>query len=151
MCWNQLVSIWMQIFFTLYEPELAQLNIDNLTVEDFRIFLSSLTLEQAVRVATTLKSQFHLIFKTNTDIEHMWNLLPDDYCIAMSNVLPVPTSCDLLIEKLSMNKKKIFLDSKLPELEQLRQLINEGEASGDPVKWDASAFLKQMQKKTHAK
>lgn len=30
------------------------------------------------------------------------------------------------------------------KLEQLRQLIDEGEASGDPLAWNAGEFLKQM-------
>ena len=37
------------------------------------------------------------------------------------------------------------------KLEQLRHLIHEGEASGDPVAWDAQAFLKQMKKRFHEK
>lgn len=37
------------------------------------------------------------------------------------------------------------------KLEQLRHLIDEGEASGDPLTWDAHTFLERMKKKTHAK
>ena len=57
-----------------------------------------------------------------------------------SNSEVVRESLRLLREKQAASK-----------LEQLRHLINEGEASGDPVTWDASAFLKQMKKKIHAK
>lgn len=34
------------------------------------------------------------------------------------------------------------------KLKQLRHLIDEGEASGDPLTWDAHDFLKQMKKKS---
>ena len=37
------------------------------------------------------------------------------------------------------------------KLEQLRHLIDEGEASSDPLTWDAHEFLVRMKKKTHAK
>jgi len=37
------------------------------------------------------------------------------------------------------------------KLEQLRHLIDEGEASGDPLTWDAKEFLIQMKKKSNAK
>ena len=37
------------------------------------------------------------------------------------------------------------------KLEQLRHLIDEGEASGDPLTWDAKEFLMQMKKKSNAK
>ncbi|WP_242604593.1 type II toxin-antitoxin system ParD family antitoxin [Legionella fairfieldensis] len=37
------------------------------------------------------------------------------------------------------------------KLEQLRHLIDEGEASGTPIAWNAQKFLKQMKKKQHAK
>lgn len=37
------------------------------------------------------------------------------------------------------------------KLEQLRHLIDEGEASGDPLTWDANEFLARMKKKIHAK
>jgi antitoxin ParD1/3/4 len=37
------------------------------------------------------------------------------------------------------------------KLEQLRQLIDEGESSGDPLTWDADEFLKRMKKKNHVK
>lgn len=33
------------------------------------------------------------------------------------------------------------------KLEQLRHLINEGEARGDPLTWDAHEFLARMKKK----
>lgn len=57
------------------------------------------------------------------------------------------SNSEVLRESLRLLREK----QAASKLEQLRQLINDGEASGDPVKWDASAFLKQMQKKTHAK
>lgn len=37
------------------------------------------------------------------------------------------------------------------KIEQLRHLIDEGEASGDPVAWDANKFLLRMKKKSHGK
>jgi antitoxin ParD1/3/4 len=37
------------------------------------------------------------------------------------------------------------------KLEQLRHLIDEGEASGDPLRWDAHEFLERMKKISHAK
>lgn len=37
------------------------------------------------------------------------------------------------------------------KLEQLRHLIHEGEASGDPLKWEVHEFLERMKKKSHAK
>lgn len=57
------------------------------------------------------------------------------------------SNSEVLRESLRLLREK----QAASKLEQLRQLINEGEASGDPVKWDSSAFLKQMQKKTRAK
>ncbi|MBA4697739.1 MAG: type II toxin-antitoxin system ParD family antitoxin [Legionella sp.] len=33
------------------------------------------------------------------------------------------------------------------KLQQLRHLIDEGEASGNPLTWDASSFLERMKKK----
>ena len=37
------------------------------------------------------------------------------------------------------------------KLEQLRHLIDEGEASGDPLRWDTHEFLERMKKISHAK
>ena len=36
------------------------------------------------------------------------------------------------------------------KLEQLRHLIDEGEASGEPLAWDAHEFLGRMKKQSHA-
>ena len=37
------------------------------------------------------------------------------------------------------------------KLEQLRHLIDKGEASGDPLAWDAKEFIMQIKKKSNAK
>lgn len=37
------------------------------------------------------------------------------------------------------------------KLEQLRHLIDEGEACGDPLAWNAHEFLECMKKKSHGK
>lgn len=37
------------------------------------------------------------------------------------------------------------------KLEQLRRMIDEGEASGSPLEWNAQEFLERMKKNTHAK
>lgn len=37
------------------------------------------------------------------------------------------------------------------KLEQLRHLLDEGEASGEPMAWNAPEFLQRMKKKLNAK
>ena len=37
------------------------------------------------------------------------------------------------------------------KLEQLRHMIDEGEASGSPLEWNAQEFLKRMKKMAHGK
>ena len=57
------------------------------------------------------------------------------------------SNSEVLRESLRLLREK----QAMSKLEQLRHLIDEGEASGDPVAWDAQAFLKQMKKKIHVK
>ncbi|HGO6769684.1 TPA: type II toxin-antitoxin system ParD family antitoxin [Legionella pneumophila] len=57
------------------------------------------------------------------------------------------SNSEVLRESLRLLREK-QAESKL---EQLRHLINEGEASGDPLIWDAHEFLERMKKKSHAK
>lgn len=56
------------------------------------------------------------------------------------------TNSEVLRESLRLLREK-QAESKL---EQLRHLIEEGEASGDPLTWDAQTFLEYMKKKSHA-
>lgn len=57
------------------------------------------------------------------------------------------SNSEVLRESLRLLREK-HAESKL---EQLRHLIDEGEASGDPLTWDVHDFLKRMNKKSHAK
>ena len=57
------------------------------------------------------------------------------------------SNSEVLRESLRLLREK----QAASKLDQLRHLINEGEASGDPVTWYASALLKQMKKEIHAK
>jgi antitoxin ParD1/3/4 len=57
------------------------------------------------------------------------------------------SNSEVLRESLRLLREK-QAESKL---EQLRHLIDEGEASGDPLIWDAQKFLERMKKKSHAK
>jgi len=57
------------------------------------------------------------------------------------------SNSEVLRESLRLLREK----QAASKLEQLRHLIHEGETSGDPVAWNAQAFLKQMKKKIHDK
>lgn len=57
------------------------------------------------------------------------------------------SNSEVLRESLRLLREK-QAESKL---EQLRHLIDEGEASGDPLTWDAHEFLERMKKKSHVK
>ena len=57
------------------------------------------------------------------------------------------SNSEVLRESLRLLREK-QAESKL---KQLRELIKEGEASGDPLIWNAHDFLKQMKKRSHAK
>ncbi|MDR3504328.1 MAG: type II toxin-antitoxin system ParD family antitoxin [Legionella sp.] len=57
------------------------------------------------------------------------------------------SNSEVLRESLRLLREK-QAESKL---EQLRHLIDEGEASGDPLIWGAHDFLTRMKKKSHAK
>ena len=57
------------------------------------------------------------------------------------------SNSEVLRESLRLLREK-QAESKL---NQLRHLIDEGEASGDPLTWDVQAFLAHMKKKSHDK
>lgn len=57
------------------------------------------------------------------------------------------SNSEVLRESLRLLREK-QADSKL---EQLRQLIDEGEASGDPLTWHVDEFLERMKQKARAK
>ena len=57
------------------------------------------------------------------------------------------SNSEVLRESLRLLREK-QAESKL---EQLRHLIDEGEASGDPITWDAQEFLVRMKNKSHVK
>ena len=57
------------------------------------------------------------------------------------------SNSEVLRESLRLLREK-KAESKL---EQLRHLINEGEASGDPLEWNAKEFLERMKKQSHVK
>ena len=57
------------------------------------------------------------------------------------------SNSEVLRESLRLLREK----QAASKLEQLRHLINEGEASGTPVAWDAHEFLARMKKKKHVK
>jgi antitoxin ParD1/3/4 len=57
------------------------------------------------------------------------------------------SNSEVLRESLRLLREK-KAESKL---EQLRHLIDEGEASGDPTAWDVHEFLGRMKKEFHAK
>lgn len=57
------------------------------------------------------------------------------------------SNSEVLRESLRLLREK-QAESKL---DQLRHLIDEGEASGDPLAWDVQDFLEHMKKKIHAK
>ncbi|MCX7119738.1 MAG: type II toxin-antitoxin system ParD family antitoxin [Legionellales bacterium] len=57
------------------------------------------------------------------------------------------SNSEVLRESLRLLREK-QAESKL---NQLRHLIDEGEASGDPLTWDVQVFLAHMKKKTHDK
>lgn len=57
------------------------------------------------------------------------------------------SNSEVLRESLRLLREK-QAESKL---EKLRQLIDDGETSGDPLTWDTYDFLKRMKKKSHAK
>lgn len=55
------------------------------------------------------------------------------------------SNSEVLRESLRLLREK-QAESKL---KQLRELIHEGETSGDPLAWNAHDFLKQMKKRRH--
>ena len=57
------------------------------------------------------------------------------------------SNSEVLRESLRLLREK-QAESKIA---QVRHLIDEGEASGDPVAWDANKFLLRMKKKSHGK
>ena len=57
------------------------------------------------------------------------------------------SNSEVLRESLRLLREK-QAESKL---NQLRHLIDEGEASGDPLTWDVQVFLAHMKNKTHDK
>lgn len=57
------------------------------------------------------------------------------------------SNSEVLRESLRLLREK-QAESKLG---QLRQLIDEGESSGEPLAWNAQEFLEEMKKKSHAK
>ncbi len=57
------------------------------------------------------------------------------------------SNSEVLRESLRLLREK----QAASKLEQLRHLIDEGEASGDPLTWDAHEFLDRMKKKSHVK
>jgi antitoxin ParD1/3/4 len=57
------------------------------------------------------------------------------------------SNSEVLRESLRLLREK----QAASKLEQLRQLINEGEGSGDPLLWNAHEFLGRMKKNTDAK
>lgn len=56
------------------------------------------------------------------------------------------SNSEVLRESLRLLREK----QATSKLEQLRHLIDEGEASGDPLMWDAHEFLERMKKTPHA-
>lgn len=57
------------------------------------------------------------------------------------------SNSEVLRESLRLLREK----QAASKLEQLRQLIDEGEGSGDPLIWNAHEFLERMKKIPHAK
>ena len=57
------------------------------------------------------------------------------------------SNSEVLRESLRLLREK----QAASKLKQLRHLIDEGEASGTPLVWDAQEFLARMKKKNHAK
>ena len=57
------------------------------------------------------------------------------------------SNSEVLRESLRLLREK----QAVSKLEQLRHLIDEGEASGDPLTWNKDEFLKRMKKKSHDK
>ena len=57
------------------------------------------------------------------------------------------SNSEVLRESLRLLREK----QATSKLAQLRHLIDEGEASGDPMAWNAREFLGKMKKKSHAK
>lgn len=57
------------------------------------------------------------------------------------------SNSEVLRESLRLLREK----QAVSKLEQLRYLIDAGEASGDPLTWNGEEFLKQMKKKSHGK
>ncbi len=56
------------------------------------------------------------------------------------------TQSEVIRESLGLFREK----QASTKLEQLRQLIIEGEESGNPVEWNADEFLTRMKAKLHA-
>lgn len=57
------------------------------------------------------------------------------------------SNSEVLRESLRLHREKQAAST----LEQLRQLIDEGETSGEPISWGAPEFLERMKKKSDAK
>lgn len=57
------------------------------------------------------------------------------------------SNSEVLRESLRLLREK----QAASKLELLRHLIDEGEASGEPLTWDAQEFLERVKKKSHAK
>lgn len=57
------------------------------------------------------------------------------------------SNSEVLRESLRLLREK----QAVSKLEQLRHLIDEGEASGDPLAWNREGFLARMKKKSHDK
>ncbi len=57
------------------------------------------------------------------------------------------SNSEVLRESLRLLREK----QAASKLEQLRHLIDEGEASGDPLMWNGHEFLERMKKISHAK
>ncbi len=57
------------------------------------------------------------------------------------------SNSEVLRESLRLLREK----QAVSKLEQLRHLMDEGEASGDPLTWNREEFLNRIKKKSHDK